>query len=82
MGVIKALCSRAKCAVVLKGLSAEEAASGRASAERYDIHRTYVAEDFLLHPKFGVGRVEKVLDTDAIEVRFEDGSRRKMVHSR
>jgi len=65
-----------------KGLSAVEAASGRAAAEPYDMHRTYAVDDYLLHAKFGVGLVAGVVDNRAILVRFEDGSERKMVHAR
>ncbi|NOY94725.1 MAG: hypothetical protein GXP55_26400 [Deltaproteobacteria bacterium] len=65
-----------------KGLSPVEAAAGRAKAERYDMHRTYEAGDYFIHPRFGLGLVGETLDNRAMLVRFEDGSERKMVHAR
>jgi hypothetical protein len=65
-----------------KGLSPVEAAAGRAGAERYNMHRTYEAGDYFIHPRFGLGLVGETLDNRAMLVRFEDGTERKMVHAR
>jgi len=44
--------------------------------------RTYAAGEWLSHKKFGLGRVERVTPEGAIEVLFEDGAQKKMVHGR
>src|SRR5690606_9834997 len=64
------------------GLDAAEVASHRLSAERYAMKTRYSAGDWFVHPKFGVGKVERVIDASSIEVRFEDGSLKKLVHAR
>ncbi len=63
-------------------LTSDEIGQARATASPYDMTRTYVAGDRFIHPKFGVGRVFNVTQENAIEVVFEDGSSRKMVHAR
>ncbi len=65
-----------------KGLDPNVAAQQRATAEPFSIAKTYAEGDFMNHKKFGVGRVEAVLQEGAIEVKFEDGSVRKMAHGR
>ncbi len=63
-------------------LAADEVARRRATAERYDMKLAYASGDWLVHPKFGVGRVEQVPDAQKMIVLFEDGERRQMVHGR
>jgi O-acetyl-ADP-ribose deacetylase (regulator of RNase III) len=64
------------------GLDEGEVARQRASAERYSMKTRYTADDWFVHPKFGVGKVERVIDSSSVEVRFEDGSLKKLVHGR
>jgi O-acetyl-ADP-ribose deacetylase (regulator of RNase III) len=63
-------------------LAPDEVARMRVTAEPYSMRQTYIQGDWLLHPKFGVGRVEQVTPTGAIVVLFEDGAQRNMVHAR
>jgi len=63
-------------------LSEQDIGTARATAGAYDMSRTYARGDSFIHPKFGVGRVFKVTQENAIEVVFEDRSIRKMVHGR
>jgi hypothetical protein len=63
-------------------LGPDEAAGARAKADAYNMRKTYAAGEYFIHPKFGVGRVEAVSPEGGIEVVFEDGSTRKMVHAR
>lgn len=64
------------------GLDPDEVARRRASSDPYDRSRSYAQGDWFVHPKFGVGRVENVTQEGHIEVLFEDGDTRKMVHGR
>ena len=64
------------------GLDEVDVARHRASAERYSMKTRYADGDWFVHPKFGVGKVERVIDASSIEVRFEDGSVKKLVHAR
>ena len=34
-----------------------------------------------MHPRFGVGQVKRVTPDGAIDVLFEDGSTKKMLHA-
>lgn len=63
-------------------LDAEEVARRRASAQRYEMRLAYATGDWLVHPKFGIGRVEQVPEAQKMVVLFEDGERRQMVHGR
>ncbi len=63
-------------------LDADEVARRRATAARYDMRQAYGEGDWLVHPKFGVGRVEQVPEVQKMIVLFEDGERRQMVHGR
>ncbi|MBX3247445.1 MAG: hypothetical protein KF901_09710, partial [Myxococcales bacterium] len=77
--------SRAKAGPVKTrspGLTAEEIASVKGSAERYDMRRAYGAGDFFVHPKFGVAKVVSVPEPQQMLCVFEDGSERKLVHAR
>ena len=63
-------------------LPPDEVTRARVRADPYDRSRTYGAGDWFVHPKFGVGRVETVTQEGHIEVLFEDGQQRKMLHAR
>ena len=63
-------------------LDRDEVAQKRATADPYDRSRVYVVGQWMVHPKFGAGRVELVTQEGHIEVLFEDGQRRKMLHNR
>ena len=59
-----------------------ELEQARRSAQNYDRTRTYGRGDWLQHARFGMGQVQEVTAEGAIVVLFEDGSQKKMVHSR
>lgn len=63
-------------------LDAEELAQARASASAYDRSRMYVVDEWLIHPKFGAGKVTEVDPERRIKVVFEDGKARVMIHAR
>jgi len=63
-------------------LSVDEIDSHRLSSPPYGMRNHYIAGDYFLHARFGVGRVEQVLPEGAIVCIFEDGETRKMVHGR
>jgi len=78
----RAVGARKKRAPAAPRLDPEEAARMRAASDPYDRSRTYEAGQWFVHPKFGAGRVENVTPEGAIEVLFEDGAVRKMIHGR
>ena len=63
-------------------LTADDIAAARSRAEPFSIRRTYIVGDWLVHPKFGIGRVQETTPESAIQVLFEDGSQRKLAHGR
>jgi O-acetyl-ADP-ribose deacetylase (regulator of RNase III) len=63
-------------------LDRDEVAQQRATSDPYDRSRVYGVGQWMVHPKFGAGRVELVTQEGHIEVLFEDGQRRKMLHNR
>jgi hypothetical protein len=63
-------------------LSEDEVGMARATGGPYDRHHTYGAGDYLLHAKFGVGRVQELTPEGFILVLFEDGQIRRMLHAR
>lgn len=63
-------------------LTSDEIARVKGSGERYDMRRTYGEGDFFVHPKFGVGKVVSLPESHQMNCVFEDGSERKLVHSR
>jgi hypothetical protein len=65
-----------------KALPEDEVIKRRTSSAPFSMKKTYGSGEWLLHPRFGVGRVEAVLAEGAIMVLFEDGENRKMAHSR
>jgi len=55
----------------------------RLAAGPYDRSTTYQAGDWLVHPKFGVGRVEDVdLVGGSVRILFEDGAEKRLIHAR
>lgn len=63
-------------------LSADEIDRQRFNAAPYSMKNRYTGGQYMLHARFGVGRVEQVLPEGAVMVLFEDGELRKMVHGR
>lgn len=54
----------------------------RADGKPWSMKERFSAGDVLLHPKLGAGRVAREVGDDKIEVEFEDGSTRTLVHGR
>lgn len=63
-------------------LTEEEIENARASAGSYSIKNSYGVDQFLVHPKFGVGKVVEVPAPDRVSVLFESGEIKLMVHGR
>jgi O-acetyl-ADP-ribose deacetylase (regulator of RNase III) len=63
-------------------LDAAELAVMRARSAPYDRTQTYAQGDWVTHPKFGVGRVELVHPDKKIDLLFEDGSTKTLIHGR
>jgi O-acetyl-ADP-ribose deacetylase (regulator of RNase III) len=64
-------------------LDPAEVSAARARADAYAISHSYAEGDWLLHPKFGVGRVMSVVAGERmIYVLFDDGEQRRLVHER
>jgi O-acetyl-ADP-ribose deacetylase (regulator of RNase III) len=62
-------------------LDANDVAHRRVTSAPYDRALRYKDGDWFVHPRFGVGQVKRVTPEGAIEVLFEDGSTKKMLHS-
>ena len=62
-------------------LSTADIASHRVTAQPYDRAARYRESDWFVHPKFGVGQVKRVTPDGAIDVLFEDGTTKKMLHA-
>ena len=62
-------------------LDASDVAQRRVTASPYDRAHRYRETDWFVHPRFGVGQVRRVTPDGAIEVLFEDGSTKKMLHA-
>lgn len=63
-------------------LDRTELEAARTRALPYDRARTYSEGDWVMHPKFGVGRVQSVLVVEAmVMVLFEDGEQRRLLHA-
>lgn len=72
--------SRAKAPTTL---DPAEVSAARARADAYSISASYMEGQWLIHPKFGVGKVTEVLLAERmIYVLFEDGEKRRLVHAR
>lgn len=57
-----------------------DVAQHRVSSKPYDRTQRYAESEWFVHPRFGVGQVRRVTPEGAIEVLFEDGSLKKMLH--
>lgn len=57
-------------------------AAAHSLAEPYSMRERYSPSQWLMHPKFGLGRVEEATIDGAIVVIFEDGSLKKLAHGR
>jgi len=66
---------------VAETLDAGDIAERRVTANPYDRAHRYRESDWFVHPRFGVGQVKRVTPEGAIEVLFEDGSTKKMLHA-
>jgi O-acetyl-ADP-ribose deacetylase (regulator of RNase III) len=62
-------------------LDASDIAHKRVTAAPYDRGLRYKENDWFVHPRFGVGQVRRLTPEGAIEVLFEDGSTKKMLHA-
>ena len=62
-------------------LSPSDIAQRRVTANPYDRSRRYAESEWFVHPRFGVGQVKRVTPDGAIDVLFEDGSTKKMLHA-
>jgi hypothetical protein len=63
-------------------LSAAEAAAARTSGGPYDRAKKYEPGHYMVHPKFGVGRVEEITREGFIIVLFEGGDQKRLLHDR
>ncbi|MBX3273254.1 MAG: hypothetical protein KF729_23530 [Sandaracinaceae bacterium] len=79
---------RAKAATGRKGsraaptLSADEIGHARATAPAYDRAVTYEPGQYVVHAKFGVGRVDALTPEGFILVLFESGETKRLLHGR
>ncbi|MDB4990102.1 MAG: hypothetical protein JWN04_5280 [Myxococcaceae bacterium] len=62
-------------------LSISDIAERRVTAQPYDRAKRYRESDWFVHARFGVGQVKRVTPDGAIDVLFEDGSTKKMLHA-
>lgn len=65
-----------------RGLDPEEVARARPHADVYDRTHTYAVDDWLIHPTFGIGRVEMVDLERRIKIKFENGDEKTLIHAR
>lgn len=78
----KATKKRATARSKVPKLDPEDVAEARASADAYDRTRTYIEEEWFMHPKFGAGQVQEVDPEGRVKVLYEDGKERTMLHAR
>jgi O-acetyl-ADP-ribose deacetylase (regulator of RNase III) len=62
-------------------LDPAEVSYRRANAQPYDRGHRYKDGDWFVHARFGVGHVKRVTPDGAMDVLFEDGSTKKMLHA-
>lgn len=74
--------TRAKSRVQAPTLSAAEAAAARTSSGPYDRAKKYEPGQYMVHAKFGAGRVEEVTREGFIIVVFEGGDLKRLLHAR
>ena len=72
--------SSAKAAVPV--LSTAEVANARATAGPYDRAKTYEQGQYMVHSRFGVGRIESITREGFIIVLFGNGETRCLLHNR
>ncbi|MDB4976302.1 MAG: hypothetical protein JWN48_4643 [Myxococcaceae bacterium] len=75
------MATRAGTRRVAETLSTSDIAERRVTAQPYDRAHRYKESDWFVHPRFGVGQVKRVTPDGAIDVLFEDGSTKKMLHA-
>lgn len=64
------------------GPSADEIERARGFAEAYDRTHEYVPGEWLIHPNFGIGRVESADPERRIRIVFEGGAEKTLIHAR
>jgi O-acetyl-ADP-ribose deacetylase (regulator of RNase III) len=62
-------------------LDPADIAQKRVTSTPYDRAHRYKEGDWFVHARFGVGQVKRVTPEGAIDVLFEDGTIKKMLHS-
>jgi O-acetyl-ADP-ribose deacetylase (regulator of RNase III) len=62
-------------------LDEREVAQWRVTGKPYDRSHRYQEREWFVHARFGVGQVKRVTPEGSIEVLFEDGSLKKMLHA-
>jgi O-acetyl-ADP-ribose deacetylase (regulator of RNase III) len=62
-------------------LDPADIAQKRVTSVPYDRGQRYREGDWFVHPRFGVGQVKRANPEGSIDVLFEDGSTKKMLHS-
>lgn len=65
----------------VEALDEREVAQWRVTGKPYDRGHRYQEREWFVHPRFGVGQVKRVTPEGSIEVLFEDGSLKKMLHA-
>jgi O-acetyl-ADP-ribose deacetylase (regulator of RNase III) len=73
--------SPARRGKAVETLNAAEVAHHRTVGKPYDRATRYREGEWFVHSRFGVGQVRKVTPDGAVEVLFEDGSTKKMLHA-
>ena len=66
---------------VAETLSTSDIAERRVTAQPYDRAHRYRENEWFVHARFGVGQVKRVTPDGAIDVLFEDGTTKKMLHA-
>jgi len=74
--------TRAKPAAPSATLTYDEVSRARASGDPYDRTRKYEPGDYMVHKKFGVGRVDSLTPEGFIMVLFENGETKRLLHDR
>jgi O-acetyl-ADP-ribose deacetylase (regulator of RNase III) len=62
-------------------LDPQQVAHHRVTGKPYDRGHRYQESEWFVHARFGVGQVRRVTPEGSIEVLFEDGSLKKMLHA-
>lgn len=64
------------------GLDPNEVERARGFAKAYDRTYEYMIGEWLMHPTFGIGRVEAVDPERRIRIKFEGGEEKTLIHAR